>query len=165
MFVSYKEMIICSVVILLDGIIVYYIPGYFNSINLFYPMLTISLIPFLYSNNSKKYHQLCFILGIIYDLLYSNIFLYHGLMFLLLSKINFKVMKQFNNNLFLYILLAIINIIFYDTCFYLLITLTNYQIVDLASLLYKIKNSLLLNIMSVFIYYFWFKKTFLSHKI
>ena len=166
MLVSYKEKIIFSIIIiLLDGILINYIPSYFNSINLFYPMLTISLLPFLYDNSKIEYSKLCFFIGIIYDLLYSNIFLYHALFFFLLGKLDIKIIKLLNNNLILYVVLVIINIVAYDLVFYLLVNLTNYQIININGLIYKIKNSLLLNIMSSFIYYFWFKKRKLLHKM
>ena len=35
-------------IIFLDGLIVYFFPGYFNQINFLYPMLTVSLIIFLF---------------------------------------------------------------------------------------------------------------------
>ena len=166
MLVSYKGKIIVSLIVLiLDGIIVYYNNYYFNNLNIFYPMLTISLIPFLFDNNQKEYYKICFIIGIIYDLLYSNIFLYNGFLFLLLSKIDVKIMKYLKNNLFLYMMLVIINIIFYDTISFLLIKVTNYQIVTFSDLIYKIENSLLLNIMSSFVFFFLVKKKMGYHKM
>ena len=77
MLVYYKEkkieLIISILLVILDGIIVYYIPSYFNNISYLYPMLTISFIPFLIR---KKKHNiyLIIIIGLLYDLLYSNIF-------------------------------------------------------------------------------------------
>lgn len=166
MLAFYKEKIIISIVVVfLDGIITYFVPSYFNNINLFYPMLTISLIPFLYNYNIQDYYKLCFIIGIIYDLLYSHIFLFHSLIFLLLSKIDIKIIKYFKSNLLLYTILIILNIIIYDLILFVLVYMSNYQIVDFNSLIYKIKNSLLLNIMSGFVYYFWFKKNILRHKM
>lgn len=168
MLVSYKEkkyMIISFTVLIIDGLLTYFLPSYFNKLNIFYPMLTISLIPFLLDNNMKEYYRFCFFMGILYDLLYSNLFLYHALFFLFLSKVDSKIMKVIKNNLGLYLLLVIINILLYDTMFFLLIKFTNYQVVSFSDLVYKIKNSLLLNIMSSFIYYFIFKKGNIKHII
>ena len=168
MLASYKEkkyMIISFIVLIIDGLLTYFLPSYFNKLNMFYPMLTISLIPFLLDNNMKEYYRFCFFMGILYDLLYSNLFLYHALFFLFLSKVDSKIMKVLKNNLGLYLLLVIINILLYDTMFFLLIKFTNYQVVSFSDLVYKIKNSLLLNIMSSFIYYFIFKKGNIKHII
>lgn len=168
MLVSYKEkkyLIISILVLIIDGLLTYFVPSYFNNISIFYPMLTISLIPFLLDNNMKDYYRLCFFLGILYDILYSNLFLYHALFFLFLSKVDSKVMKFIKNNIGLYLLLVVINILLYDILFFLLIKLTNYQVVTFSDLIYKIKNSLLLNIMSSFLYFFLFKKREMKHII
>lgn len=157
---------IILILIILDGLIIYYIPSYFNNINFLYPMLTLSLISVLANNLSlKKYYQTVFIMGIIYDILYSNIFLYNAFLFLLISKINTKIYKVLKHNLFLVILITILNIIIYDTITFLLIKFSSYQSVDFIDLIYKIKNSLLLNILIVFVYYFYFKKKNIHHKI
>lgn len=157
---------IILILIILDGLIIYYIPSYFNNINFLYPMLTLSLISVLANNLSlKKYYQTVFIMGIIYDILYSNIFLYNAFLFLLISKINTKIYKVLKHNLFLVILITILNIIIYDTITFLLIKFSSYQSVDFIDLVYKIKNSLLLNILIVFVYYFYFKKKNIHHKI
>ena len=145
--------------IFLDGILVYYLPSYFNALSFFYPMLTVTLISLLYHYSPlKKYYRICFIIGIIYDLLYSNIFLYHALLFLLLGKVNSKVYKFFKANLILKILLVIINIIIYDAIGFMIIKFSHYMIVDINDLFYKISHSLLLNIMLVFVDFFFFKK-------
>ena len=161
MLVSYKEkkfLILSVVSLLLDGLISYYLPSYLNSSTIFFPMLTISLIPFLYNKNTKDYYTFCFVLGIIYDLLYSNIFLFHGLLFLILAKINTKILKSIKNSLLLYLILLFINILFYDSILFLLVSFTNYASVSIMDLVLKIRNSLFINTLSVFVYYFLFKK-------
>lgn len=160
MLASYKgkSLVISIIIIILDGIITYFIPSYFNKLNLFYPMLTVTLIPFLFTINLKNYYHFVFLMGIIYDLLYSNIFLYNALLFLLLSKIDSKMIKYFKNNLFFYLTVAIINIFLYDVISFLLIIITNYQIVTIHDLLYKLKSSIILNLLSVFVFFFLFKK-------
>ena len=50
MLASYKEKkfwIISLLIIILDGLIIYFIPSYFNNLNYLYPMLTVSLIHFI----------------------------------------------------------------------------------------------------------------------
>ena len=161
MWLFYKEkkyLIISLTVILLDGLITYYIPSYFNKINSLYPMLTVSLIPFLYTNNLKKYYYKILFLGIIYDLLYTDVFLYNVIIFLFIGIIDIKLLKYFSNSLILYFILMIINIFVYDSISFIFVLLTNYQLVNIFDLVYKIKNSLLLNIMSIFVYWFIFKK-------
>ena len=155
-FYERKYLIVSLITIILDGLIMYYIPSYFNKLNYFYPMLTISFIPFIYL--SKKRYYLLISIGIIYDLLYSNIFLYHVILFIMLINLDIRIIKSFKNSLLLFIMLAIINIIIYDTISFLLIILTNYNDIGIYDLIYKIDHSIFLNILSVFVFWFLFKK-------
>lgn len=153
-----KYLLISILVILLEGLLMYYIPNYFNKLNYFYPMLTITLIPFIYFTNKKTYNILIIIMGFIYDLLYSNIFLYNFILFILIVNLDIVISKNFKKSLFLFIILSLLNIIIYDTISFLLIIITSYQSITIYDLIYKINHSLLLNIMSVFVYWFMFKK-------
>ncbi len=148
-----KALIISFILVFLDGIIIYYMPSYFNKINNFYPMLTISFIPFLIKKKSKSNLLYISLVGIVYDILYSNIFLYNTILFIILTFLNRIIMNCFKDNLLLYIFLGLINIVLYDTLSFVLVIVTSYQEVYFSDLLYKIKNSLLLNIMSIFIGY------------
>lgn len=156
MLASYKEkkyLIISVFIIILDGIITYFIPSYFNKLNYLYPMLTVSLIPYLYNFNTKDYYKFIFILGIIYDLFYSNIFFFNAFIFLILGIIDIKIFKVFNVNIIVHILLIILNIIIYDLILFILVYLTNYQCLTIIDYFYKIKNSLILNIIFGMIFY------------
>ena len=153
-------------IIFLDGLLVYLFPSYLNDISIFYPMLTVSLISLLYSYYPvKKFYKNCFVIGIVYDLLYSSIFLYNALLFLLLGKIDSKIYKTFKDNLFLKLVITIINIIIYDTIGFILVKISSYSIIGFDSLIYKISHSLLLNILFVFVVFFFFKKSFSRHRM
>ena len=94
------------ILIILDGILVYFIPSYFNELSIFYPMLAITFIVLIY-NYCKNYFKTSFILGIIYDLLYSNIIFYNAILFLLLAYINRKLFSYFHINVFNKILILL----------------------------------------------------------
>ena len=154
-YLKKKKYLISSIfVIILDGIITYLVPSYFNKLNYLYPMLTVSLIPFLYRFNTKTYYQFIFILGIIYDLFYSNVIFLNAFIFLMLGIIDIKIIKFYKVNLIIYIILIILNIIIYDFILFILVYLTNYQSLTIFDYLYKIKNSIILNIAFGFILYF-----------
>ncbi len=160
MLVYYKEsklVLISVLLIILDGILTLLIPSYFNHLNYFYPMLTISLIPFIYVLSKKNFLILILIMGVIYDLFYSTIIFYHVIIFLLLVLVDKKIIQYIRPNLWLFIILVIINIVVYDTISFSLIVLTNYSTVTINDLIYKISHSLILNILSVFVFYFLFR--------
>ena len=119
-------------------------------------MLTISLIPFFI--NKKNYYLFIIFLGTLYDLLYSSIFLYHVIIFFILVSIDRKIANYFKYILLLFILLTLLNIIIYDAISFILTFITSYQEVSIYDLIYKIDHSILLNIMSVFVFWFMFKK-------
>ena len=152
-----KYLIISVIVILLDGLLIHYIPSYYHNINYFYPMLTISLIPFLYYDNIKDYYKFIFILGIIYDLFYSNLFLFNSLIFLLLNKNNIKILKLMKNIILTYMFLVIINILLYDLILFILTSLISNSFI-INDYFYKISRSLLVNIIVSLGYFLIFKR-------
>lgn len=153
-----KYLLISIILIILDGIITYFIPGYLNKLSYFYPMLTISFIPFVYLANKKSYYILIIVIGIIYDLLYSSVFLYNLIIFILLINLDKRIAKYFKNSLSLLVILSLLNIVIYDIIGFSLVMLTSYELVTISDLMYKINHSIILNIMSVFVFWLLFKK-------
>lgn len=150
--------------IILDGYITYIYPSYFNNITYLYPMLTLSLIVSI-SSNKDAYLKYSLIIGFIYDLLYSTIFLYNTLIFLMLAKINKKILNSIRESFIIRIILLILNIIIYDSISFLIVYLTKYNDVTFLSLFYKISHSLILNILSLFVISFILKKYRINHKL
>ena len=139
--------IVFFITIILDFLMTYFIPSYFNNLNLFYPMLTLTLIVFMYNRiENKKYFRIIFISGFVYDLLFSYIFLFNSLIFLLFGKIIKKVDKLIRCNFLVKIVLLIIFIFLYDFILFILVKISNYSIVNFNDLLYKFKNSIIMNI-------------------
>ena len=148
-----KYLLISIAMIILDGLFGYFIPCYFNQLNYFFPMLTISFLPFVILSK-KGIYIITMIIGIIYDTLYSSIFLYNTIIFIVLVSLNMKIIKHLADNLLSYIMLSVINIIIYDTICFLLVISTDYAVVSFEDLIYKISHSIILNIMSVIVFWF-----------
>lgn len=135
--------------ILLDGIlsnIFPYIPG---SLSFFTPLLTIvSLVIIypLYKKKEKKYLITCLCIGLIYDLLYTNLLFYNGIIFITLGIIIIKTLKNLGIS-YLKLLFYIIGlIIIYETFNTLFIILFDLVPITLTKLIYKISHSILLNV-------------------
>lgn len=151
-------LILIIITMLLDYLLIYFIPSYFNNINFLYPMLTLTLIIFLYKKiEFKKYLKLVFIIGIIYDILFSYIFMFNSLIFLLFAKIIKKIDKYLRINLAISLVLVILFIFLYDLVLFILVLLSNYNQVSLFDLFYKVKNSLVLNLFFYLLLDFIFK--------
>ena len=139
--------LIILIVILCDFLISYFIPLPFNELNYFYPMLTLTFLVFYFKKSkTKNYLKLVFITGIIYDLLFSYIFLFNTLIFLLFAKILYKVDKLIRYNYFISIIVLITFIFLYDLILFILVFISGYNIVTINDLIYKFTHSLILNI-------------------
>ena len=131
---------------ILEFLVSYFIPIYFNHLNLFYPMLTLTLIVYLYNKVPlKTYFRLAFIIGFLYDLLFSYIFLFHSLIFLCFAKIISLIDKHLKCNFLISLILLIVFIFLYDFILFALVYLSNYNIVNFTNLLEKFESSIILN--------------------
>lgn len=133
--------------ILLDDLLIYFIPSYFNHLTLFYPMFTLTLIIFLYKKvENKKYFKLVFMIGFIYDLLFSYLFLFNSLIFFMFGKMMKKIDKFIQCNLVVNLTLVVFFIFLYDFILFGLVSISKYNLVTFSDFLYKFKSSLLLNL-------------------
>ncbi len=137
-------MLLLLISVILDGILSAIIP--LNSI--FRPKLTVTTIYFLYSKykkNKNYYFILLIITGIIYDLLYTNILLFHPVIFYLLGTF-IKYIKD-NYNKTPTIIGLVLTIIFYETVICILMSVFQITKTNIINLLLVIGSSLLLNIL------------------
>ena len=158
--------IIAIICIILDYLIAFFIPNYFNNLNLFYPMLTLTFIIYLYKKiNNKKYYKIVITSGIIYDLLFSYLFLFNTLVFILFAKIMIKIDKLIRYNIVVSIVMLILFIFLYDLILFGLVYISSYNSVTFNDLIYKFYNSLLLNIIFYVILTIIFNKKILNKRI
>lgn len=127
---------------------------------MFIPLLFITSFPFLYKILNKKYYYFIFIVGIIYDLLFSNLMLLYVLIFLILGLITNLLYKD---NLITIFIIFIVNIVLY----YVLLFIFNY-VFDLTFYNYKLfiilGSSLVLNFIYLIISLFVLKSHIFSNR-
>lgn len=142
--------IILIISIYLDGFITLYLPYLPGGLSIFTPMLTIVSIFIifpLYRKKEKQYFITLFIVGIIYDLLYTNLLFYDALVFLFLGLIIRKIYKDFTVEHIKLSIHIILLIIIYELLFSFFIIVFNLVPISLSKIIYKITHSILLNIM------------------
>ena len=127
-----------------------YLDGLIASLNIDYlvPLLTLTSIIFIKNNISDiKYYYLSFLIGLLYDLLFTNVVLFHSIIFLNISFIvkHIKIKDNLLNN----IILTISVIIIYRIIMFLLYLLLSINM----NLLFSILNYLIINIVFVIIFY------------
>lgn len=141
--------IIIAISIIFDGLLTNYLPYLENNLSLFTPLLTLVslfiIYPF-YQKQEKKYYITVFIIGLIYDLLYTNLYFTNGVLFLLIASISVKIQKVFPLDILKIIIYAIILVTLYEISYGLVLFIFNMVPVTIHELLYKILHSLILNI-------------------
>ena len=143
------SLIIVIVSLLLDGILSNFLPYLYTNLSIFTPLLTLVSIFMIYpffKKKEKTYFILIFIVGIIYDLFYTNLLFFNGVLFVtigLLIKYIYKTYEITPLRLILYIIILITS---YEFLTSLVLLIYNVVEVNFYKVFYKIINSLLLNI-------------------
>lgn len=149
--------IILLISIILDGILTNYLPYLVNDLSLFTPLLTVVSIFILYPLNRKKetkFFILMFIVGIIYDLLYTNLLFLNGLLFVLIAFISKIIYKNFETSYFKLIIYTILIIVIYESLYAGILFIYRVVPITIYKLFYKISHTLILNIIYTELLYF-----------
>lgn len=154
MFVAF---VILIASFLLDGILSNFLPYMVGDLSLFTPMLTIVSLIVIYPFFIKKikyYFISCFVVGICYDFMYTNLLFYNAILFTIIGAIGVLLYKYIRPT-WVSLLLFIIVIISCYECMNAIIILI-FQLVPMTfyRLLYKISHSLLLNLCYAEVIYF-----------
>lgn len=151
------SVIILIVSFFLDGILTNFLPYVVGDLSLFTPMITIVALVLIYPffvKKLKNYFILCFVTGFCYDLMYTNLLFYNGMLFLVLGFITMALYRYIRTSWISIILYVVVIIASYE-CLNAFI-IFSFQLVPItfSKLLYKILHSLLFNIIYAEIIYF-----------
>lgn len=142
--------IIMILSLLLDGLLTNFLPYLVNDLTYFTPLLTLVTIfliyPF-YRKKEKKYYITVFIMGIIYDLFYTNLLFLNATLFLLIALLTRLIYKNYEVAPLRLILYIIILITVYEGVQGLILWIFQVVPVTITKVFYKITHSLLLNIL------------------
>lgn len=141
--------IIIFLSLILDGILTNYLPFMESDLSFFTPLLTITslvLIYPLYYKKKKKYLVTVFILGIIYDLFYTNLLFLDGLIFLSLGFVIEKIYQLFGSSYIKVIVTILLIIILYELLNVSIFMIFNLVPITIEKIIYKISHSILLNL-------------------
>ncbi len=134
---------------ILDGIILRYAP---------YSLFSILLFIFVSKKNIKKYYGLSFIIGLLYDFLYSNTLFYNSFIFLSCAFLIKKLQEKFSYNLFNTLIIAIITIIYYYSLSFIILTIIKYISFDFTRYFNIVINSIILNTIFIVVLYLFKRK-------
>ena len=148
--------IILIVSILLDGVLTNFLPYLVNDLSIFTPLLTVVSIFIIYPLNRKKetkFFILIFIVGIIYDLLYTNLLFLNGLLFVLIALLSKVIYKNFEISYLKIIIYTILIIIVYESVYAGILFIYRVVPITFYKLIYKISHTLILNVIYTEILY------------
>ena len=140
-------LIILILSFMLDGILTNFLP--YIELSLFTPLLTlvsIFLIYPLYKKTEIRYFVTLIILGILYDLFYTNLLFFNAILFLIIGFITKIIYKNLDINFIKLIIYIIGIIIIYELTTGLIIFIFNLVPITITKILYKITHSILLNV-------------------
>ena len=141
--------LIIGISLILDGILTNYLPFLPTNLSLFTPLLTITslvlIYPF-YRKQENNYYITLFITGIIYDLFYTNLLFFHAVIFLILGVIIKWIYKNYEITPIRIIIYISIIIICYEFLEGFILYIFQIVPVSIEKILYKIKHSLIINL-------------------
>lgn len=141
--------IIMIISLLLDGLLSNYLPYLVNDLSLFTPLFTLISIfiiyPF-YRKREKEYFIHIFILGIIYDLLYTNLLFFTGVIFVIVGLIIKFIIKNYELGYLKILLYMVIIIVLYESITVFFLGIYNVIPISFNKLIYKISHSLIINL-------------------
>lgn len=152
---------------LLDGIISNLIPFDIINPSFFKTIYTIISLVIIYNyfDNKKKYFIILIILGLLFDIVYTNTFLVNIVIFITLYIILYNIDYLMPTNIITINIKSIICISFYHILTYIILLLANYNSYDFNLLLLIIVRSIIMTIIYTTISYFILNKIYKDKKI
>ena len=120
--------------------------------SLFVPITIYLIYPF-YKNQELKYYIESFIIGIIYDLIFTNLLFFDGVIFLIISLVSVKIYKNFIVDKYKNIMYVFLIIILYEFLVASIFLIFNLVPICFYDFVYKISHTLLINVVYVFLLY------------
>ena len=144
-------MIYLLISIILDITASTLITSTYQNINYLFPQILVSslTISYLLIKNKKLYFITITLLGLIYDILYSDIFLINTYFFLLQGLFLQAFYKNKEQTPLNVSLISILTFIFYDIYIFFTLILLKEETFKITELYYKISHSLILNIIYI----------------
>ena len=127
-----------TIALVLLGIILENIVNlYLNEINILNPLFTVFIFE-IFRSNKKRYFTVSFIIGFIYDLFFTNFYIFNSFVFLFISIIIYYLLIDKNLNYKIYLISTLIIIFLYNVLLFIILNFfnyTNYNITDLSNII------------------------------
>lgn len=151
-----KKILIIISSFILDIILSNFLPFMKGDLSIFTSLfvpITIYLIYPFYKNQELKYYIESFIIGIIYDLIFTNLLFFDGVIFLIISLVSVKIYKNFIVDKYKNIMYVFLIIILYEFLVASIFLIFNLVPISFYDFIYKISHTLLINVVYGFLLY------------
>lgn len=151
-----KKILIIISSFILDIILSNFLPFMKGDLSIFTSLfvpITIYLIYPFYKNQKLKYYIESFIIGIIYDLIFTNLLFFDGVIFLIISLVSVKIYKNFIVDKYKNIMYVFLIIILYEFLVASIFLIFNLVPISFYDFIYKISHTLLINVVYGFLLY------------
>ncbi len=151
-----KKILIIISSFILDIILSNFLPFMKGDLSIFTSLfvpITIYLIYPFYKNQELKYYIESFIIGIIYDLIFTNLLFFDGVIFLIISLVSVKIYKNFIVDKYKNIMYVFLIIILYEFLVASIFLIFNLVPICFYDFIYKISHTLLINVVYGFLLY------------
>lgn len=151
-----KKILIIISSFILDIILSNFLPFMKGDLSIFTSLfvpITIYLIYPFYKNQELKYYIESFIIGIIYDLIFTNLLFFDGVIFLIISLVSVKIYKNFIVDKYKNIMYVFLIIILYEFLVASIFLIFNLVSICFYDFIYKISHTLLINVVYGFLLY------------
>lgn len=151
-----KKILIIISSFILDIILSNFLPFMKGDLSIFTSLfvpITIYLIYPFYKNQELKYYIESFIIGIIYDLIFTNLLFFDGVIFLIISLVSVKIYKNFIVDKYKNIMYVFLIIILYEFLVASIFLIFNLVPICFYDFVYKISHTLLINVVYGFLLY------------
>ena len=124
---------------------------FINQDSLFIPLFT--LVSILFIKNDKYYYIKLFLIGFLYDLLFTNYYVLNAFIYLIIGFINNMLLRIIDKNIIGYIFITIIDIFIYQLFLFLIFKIFRVNSYDLYDFIFIIKHYFLINILYLILIY------------
>jgi len=148
------KLVFISVIIsfFLDSILTSFIP--IDSILLpLFSLISLIIIHPYFHKEENSYLIFSFLLGLLYDIVYTDTIFLNAFIFLLLAFIIKLINDYISNNMFNVSIMSLLLVIIYRTITYFVLVIINYLTYDFHDLLVCIYSSLILNVFYAILLY------------
>lgn len=141
-------LLICLISFFIDGISSYYVDLSFAYISPFTTIYSIIAVVIIYQffNNNNKYYLSCLIIGLMFDIVYTNTFILNMITFLIIGFIISKIFNVLANNTVNNIIVSCISIFIYYLFTNIILVLTGYINFNIELILKILSCSIIMTI-------------------